>query len=85
MAADLDGDCVGLASSGAHLVERALSVGVEMRDRAGAPHDRRAAPWATIAVAAAEQARRLDAEIVGDDRDFVGPQAAVAVEEVSHG
>ena len=34
--------------------------------------------------AAADETRRLDAEILGNHRDLVGAQAPVAVEEIGH-
>ena len=82
MAADLHRDRRRLrVERRVDVVERPLAVGVEMRDRAGADiADQRRARAA--AAAAADEPRRLDAEIFGDDRDFVGPQAAVAVEKI---
>src|SRR5271166_5610938 len=86
MAADLDGDGSGPGVGGRiDLVERPLPVGVEMRDGAGPDiADQRRFGHQSCA-AAAEQARRLDAEIFGDDRDLVGPEAPVAVEKVGDG
>src|SRR6185437_4787245 len=61
-----------------------LAVGVEMRDRARADiadQGRARGPGRP----AANEARGLDAEIVGHRRDLVGAQAAMAVEKVGDG
>src|SRR5271165_499163 len=86
MAADLDGDGGGPGvGRRIDLVERPLSVGIEMRDGAGPDiADQRRLGHQSFA-AAAEHTRRLDAEIFGDDRDLVGPEAPVAVEEIGDG
>ena len=64
--------------------ERPLAIGVEMRDRARADiADQRRAGRPRRS--AADEAGRLDAEIIGHRRDLVGAQAAVAVEKVGDG
>jgi hypothetical protein len=69
-----------------HFVERALAVGVKMRDRAGADiSDERNLAAGMVRTAAADQTRRLDAEIFGRDRDLLRPQSTGAVQEIGDG
>ena len=60
---------------------RARRVGAGLPDVADQRH-----PAAGMAgPAAADEPRRLDAEIVGDDGNFVGAQAPAAVEQIGDG
>ena len=82
MAADLDRDRRWLGiERRVHVVERTLAVRIEMGDGARPDiADQRRAGRARGP--AADEARRLDAEIFGNDRDLIGPQTAVAVQQV---
>ena len=65
---------------------RARALGVKMRDRAGADiSDEWHFGFARRFAPAADEARRLDAEVIRRERDFVGAQTARAVEEIGDG
>src|ERR1700722_10884456 len=69
-----------------HFVEWALAVGIKMRDRAGAYISNERNPTHGMArTAAADQTRRFDAEVFRRNRDFLGPQAPSAVQEIGDG